>query len=33
MARQRFLSGQRHDGAFDYEDLIAAIEDASPVRP
>jgi len=24
-----FINGQRHDGAFDYEDLVAAIENAS----
>jgi protein-disulfide isomerase len=27
-----FINGQRHDNAFDYEDLVAAIEDASPVK-
>jgi protein-disulfide isomerase len=28
-----FINGQRHDGAFDYHDLVAAIEDASSGRP
>ena len=27
-----FINGQRHDNAFDYEDLVAAIEGASPVK-
>jgi len=25
-----FINGQRHDGAFDYEDLVEAINAAEP---
>ena len=28
-----FINGQRHDDAVDYEDLVAAIEDASTAKP
>jgi len=28
-----FINSQRHDDAFDYEVLVAAIENAPPIRP